>query len=650
MATTPTSNPIPSEAPQDLKFNAGKIDEFVTSKEWTYTDRFGIKRYTIEGINYLAQQVMNAFGYVTLQGVTFTTGATVANPNEVLFNTADNSYYKWSGSFASGGKVVPANSTPESSGGVGPGKWLNVGDTALRKDLAAPTGVSLVGGAAKQSDLDSVRDSIYYTGKTAATHAKSLQSGTALNIKCFGDSTMWGAMPSNLANQSPNNPPKMLKEAISNLTALSNNVINYGISGTTLYDMLRGTDGSGKTYVQRLTESPCDIVYCNHCINDNQAGKDILQYRRDLITFVKSSRENNATPVLVTANPQTTILIGTVANSKRFPLFVSVMREVASDMGVDLVDNFKYMSQSLNIFNINNLFPDGVHMSDAAYRQYGYNLAIPLITCHTISEPGDTAGLSGALWFTNSTNSQISTQGARCGETVSWEREGVTTGINYPVILNRASKSLMINQLNWGSSAKAFAYVNNNSASTVYPNKNLGNSATLNWDSLTKINYNLFAGLNVIGVLIDTSTTALGTGMTFAGVSLPGISLSSMTSVAGDYYAKETLCNGDLISLNYIFVDGTECILTDNSGGKVASIKLVSGTARAAIFKDNAEVSGTNMATAVSNGTYQVTFKIADASIQFFLGAATATINTTSTQSNLKLKVASANFSLVRDL
>jgi hypothetical protein len=133
-------------------------------------------------------------------------------------------------------------------------------------------------------------------------------------------------------------------------------------------------------------------------------------------------------------------------------------------------------------------------------------------------------------------------------------------------------------------------------------------------------------------------------------VSLPGISLSSMTSVAGDYYAKETLCNGDLISLNYIFVDGTECILTDNSGGKVASIKLVSGTARAAIFKDNAEVSGTNMATAVSNGTYQVTFKIADASIQFFLGAATATINTTSTQSNLKLKVASANFSLVRDL
>lgn len=135
MATQPTQDAVPSESPRDLKFNAGKIDEFVTSMGWTYTDRFGVKHYTIEGINYLAQQVMNAFGYVTLSDVTFTTGATVSNPNEVLFNTADNTYYKWTGSFAGGVKVVPANSTPQSSGGVGVGKWLSVGDTVLRTEL-----------------------------------------------------------------------------------------------------------------------------------------------------------------------------------------------------------------------------------------------------------------------------------------------------------------------------------------------------------------------------------------------------------------------------------------------------------------------------------------------------------------------------------
>ncbi|XUV83569.1 hypothetical protein ACREYP_09160 [Enterobacter sp. TMH.L2] len=145
MATQPTNNAVPSESPRDLKFNAGKIDEFVTSQGWTYIDRFGGKHYTIEGINYLAQQVMNAFGYVTLTGVTFTTGATVSNPNEVLFNTADNSYYKWSGSFASGRKDVSPNSTPESSGGIGPGKWLSVGDTVLRSDLSKEDGLKLIG-------------------------------------------------------------------------------------------------------------------------------------------------------------------------------------------------------------------------------------------------------------------------------------------------------------------------------------------------------------------------------------------------------------------------------------------------------------------------------------------------------------------------
>lgn len=132
MTTLPTQLPVPSESPRDLKFNAGKIDEYVTAMGWTYTDRFGVKHYTIEGINYLAQQAMNAFGYITLEGVTFTTGATVNTPNEVLLNTADSQYYKWTGSYASGPKVVPANSTPASSGGVGPGLWLAVGDASVK--------------------------------------------------------------------------------------------------------------------------------------------------------------------------------------------------------------------------------------------------------------------------------------------------------------------------------------------------------------------------------------------------------------------------------------------------------------------------------------------------------------------------------------
>ncbi len=156
MATQPTQDAVPSESPRDLKFNAGKIDEFVTSQGWTYTDRFGVKHYTVEGINYLAQQVMDAFGYVPLAGVTFTTGATLNNPNELLFNSADNLYYKWTGSFANGPKVVPANSTPASSGGVGAGAWLSVADVAIEAKLAGKDGFQYIGQAHSFSELRTV--------------------------------------------------------------------------------------------------------------------------------------------------------------------------------------------------------------------------------------------------------------------------------------------------------------------------------------------------------------------------------------------------------------------------------------------------------------------------------------------------------------
>lgn len=178
MATTPTQLPVPSEKPQDLKFNAGKIDEYVTSMGWTYTDRFGNKHYTIEGVNYLAQQVMNAFGYITLTGVDFDTGANVSTPNELLFNPADNSYYKWTGSYSSGPKIVPEDSTPQSAGGIGPGKWLNVGDAALRSELALPGGAGIIGGVSKPITFwpEAVGD-----GVTDSTEAFSAAESSSFN-------------------------------------------------------------------------------------------------------------------------------------------------------------------------------------------------------------------------------------------------------------------------------------------------------------------------------------------------------------------------------------------------------------------------------------------------------------------------------------
>lgn len=122
MATTPTNKPIPSEDPRDLKFNAGKVDEVVTSDAHYYTDRFGVRRWTIAGFQHTAEEAIRNYGYITMDS--FEGGATLTLPNQVLRYEATGEYYRWGGELP---KTVPAGSTPESAGGVGIDAWLSIG-------------------------------------------------------------------------------------------------------------------------------------------------------------------------------------------------------------------------------------------------------------------------------------------------------------------------------------------------------------------------------------------------------------------------------------------------------------------------------------------------------------------------------------------
>lgn len=132
MATTPTNLPVPSETPRDLKFNAGKIDEFVTSLANQYIDRFGNAHYTIEGLRWLAQQAISKYGWILIDS--FQDGADITLPNQALRDEDTGEYYRWDGSLP---KHVDAGSTPSSSGGVGVGAWVGIGDAALRTMLAS---------------------------------------------------------------------------------------------------------------------------------------------------------------------------------------------------------------------------------------------------------------------------------------------------------------------------------------------------------------------------------------------------------------------------------------------------------------------------------------------------------------------------------
>lgn len=77
--------------------------------------------------------------FVTLPG-SFTSGATLTAKNELLVYL--DSKYRWDGELP---KTVPPSSNPSNSGGIGEGKWVSVGSSALRKDLTSEIGSSLIG-------------------------------------------------------------------------------------------------------------------------------------------------------------------------------------------------------------------------------------------------------------------------------------------------------------------------------------------------------------------------------------------------------------------------------------------------------------------------------------------------------------------------
>ncbi|HBP7711879.1 TPA: hypothetical protein L6J47_004106, partial [Escherichia coli] len=152
MATQPTNLPVPSESPRDLKFNAGKIDEFVTSLAEWYVDRFGIKHYTIEGLKNLVLQQIYNLGWNPVG--TFQGGATLTAAGDIIQDTSTGVWYRWD-NLATLPKVVPAGSTPASSGGIGEGKWLAVDvSDVLRKELAEPGGAGMMG----YDDFESYQD------------------------------------------------------------------------------------------------------------------------------------------------------------------------------------------------------------------------------------------------------------------------------------------------------------------------------------------------------------------------------------------------------------------------------------------------------------------------------------------------------------
>ncbi|WP_283126422.1 right-handed parallel beta-helix repeat-containing protein [Providencia stuartii] len=140
----PTQKPVPSSDIKDLFFNSGLLDIWATSLERKYIDRFGNCHLTAAGMEWIFNELVTKFKIESEQALlaagyapagTFQEGAEVVSRNgTVLWKLpdGDGDHYRWDGDLP---KQVPAGSTPQSTGGIGKGAWVSVGDASLRGDM-----------------------------------------------------------------------------------------------------------------------------------------------------------------------------------------------------------------------------------------------------------------------------------------------------------------------------------------------------------------------------------------------------------------------------------------------------------------------------------------------------------------------------------
>lgn len=169
----PTQKPVPSSDIKDLFFNSGLLDIWATSLEHKYIDRFGNCHLTAAGMEWIFNELVTKFKVESEQALlaagyapagTFQEGAEVVSRNgTVLWKLpdGDGDHYRWDGDLP---KQVPTGSTPESTGGIGKGAWVSVGDASLRGDILSSVGYKNIGSFNSISELRQYNASSLNTG------------------------------------------------------------------------------------------------------------------------------------------------------------------------------------------------------------------------------------------------------------------------------------------------------------------------------------------------------------------------------------------------------------------------------------------------------------------------------------------------------
>lgn len=567
-----------------------------TSTQWV--DLFGIADQasfnTLLFRSILARLAAES-GY-TLVGGSFQEGAISSGFSDVVLDWNTAKFYQW---HLNENKEVPIGSTPETSGGIGAGAWVDRTDVTLRSGLASASGVNLVGGAASEADLQVERNRIsvlqfakFEQYQRSTKIANILRDGVhnnapvAFTISLFGDSTMWGSIPFNTTSQDPKHPGVALKQAL-DLIYQGNavTVVNAARPCTTLKQLLNGTDGGGGTYADRIAASPTtQIVYCNHCLNDCGSYESTLsQYRDNLVVWVNTTRAYGKIPVLVTPSLISPIEDGREEQMKRQPAFIQAMRDVASTMSVDLVDNFKFTEASAELYKPQDIALDGVHLSQLFYQQAGWNMAIPLINPHVIRDVGDVAGLSTSAWADNITEARaiLDTHPTRFSAILTGDAIATTQAVNFPVVLAKPTSDtvLAVGCALTGAGGTGqltyFGFEGQPQFDGIIDYKSGANS---DFDCLVQpVHCALPAGLSIVGVKINTSTSpAPNVNFTFSGVQLIdrvesgfGYSNNSGYQLNRDILVRDEISTHQYVSSGVILIELRQAVSPFNTLAKL---------------------------------------------------------------------------------
>lgn len=180
-------------------------------------------------------------------------------------------------------------------------------------------------------------------------------------VEYYGDSTIWGYSSGN-GGQVAKPAPAAFAEALP--VSGKYDVRNEGVSGTTACDLLNGADGVHPAWSSQMSSSKAKYVLVNFAIND-EWKYDMATYKSCMHSLAQTAKQNGKQMIFETPNPTRD------SGPGGLDTMVAAMKEVASQEGVPVIDQYQYLTNYLNGASPYSICPDGLHPTDAVYIMKG---------------------------------------------------------------------------------------------------------------------------------------------------------------------------------------------------------------------------------------------------------------------------------------